>query len=77
MKLLAVTVLIFVTCLGYLVVNDLMTGIPFPEAVRILTQTFSVITVQERIILYVAIIIPLLMPIVNYIIKNKKAKTKG
>lgn len=77
MKLLAVTVLIFVTCLGYLVAIDLITGIPFPEAVRILTQSFRVITVQERIIVYVAIIILLLMPIVSSIKKNKKAQTKG
>lgn len=72
MKLLAVSIMIFVFCLAFLVTIDLISGIPFPEAIRIIVESFTVVTVQEKIIVFVAVIIPFMIPFASIINKKKK-----
>ena len=76
MKIPVIFVTILLLCLAYLVTVDVIAGVSFPEAIRILVQSFSVVTIQEKIIVFVAIIMPFLMPFISSSNKKKKAKTK-
>ncbi|MGM0881307.1 MAG: hypothetical protein ACQEXQ_09710 [Bacillota bacterium] len=76
MKIPIVFVTILVFCLAFLVMVDLISGIAFSEAINILAQSFTVVTVGEKIIVFVTVAIPFIIPFVSFLNKKKQAKTK-
>lgn len=72
MKLPVVFITILVSCLAFLITLDMLTGMTFPEAVNILAQSFTVVTVEEKIIVAVAVIIPFYLPLIGYFKKKRK-----
>ncbi|MCA0758487.1 hypothetical protein KP806_25860 [Paenibacillus sp. N4] len=74
MKLPFVFLIILVSCLAFLVTVDMLSGMSFREAVNILAQSFTVVTVEEKIIVAVAVIIPFYLPLIGYFKKKRKQK---
>lgn len=76
MKILTVYITLYICCLSFLTIMDLISGITFFESTRILLQSFSVITAAEKVIVFVAVLIPFLMPVISNLNKTKKTRTK-
>lgn len=69
-------VILFFVCiclsLSFLIAVDLISGLSLPEAIQVLTDSFSTTTLQEYVIIFVCLTIPFVSAFISFMKKRKQ-----